>query len=96
MRRRNRWRHWLRVVRLRTMAARLGAKLVTEDEEGVVVRLVEGLTFDDRAHRTTLPPGVTVGRSMLRVDPRRVRGDWLDTLEEALQALGESAAAAPV
>ena len=86
----------LRVVRLRTMAARLGAKLVTEDEEGVVVRLVAGLTFDDRAHRTTLPPGVTVGRSMLRVDPRRVRGDWLDTLEEALQALGESAAAAPV
>ena len=86
----------LRVVRLRTLAARLGAKLVTEDEEGVVVRLAAGITFDERAHRTALPPGVTVGRSMLRLDPRRVRGDWLDTLEGALEALGESAAAAPV
>ena len=84
----------LRTVRLRCLAARLGAASLQYDGQRVVLQLAEGLTFDGAARRASLPPGARLGRTQLRVETRgdgtAARADWLDTVEQALVALGDA------
>ncbi len=82
----------LRVVRLRTLAARLGATSLHRDGDRVVLQLAEGLTFDETARRLPLPDGAQVGRAQLRLDTRLVPGDWLEALDEALLRLARARA----
>ena len=88
----------LRTVRLRCLAARLGAVSLQYDGQRVVLQLAEGLTFGDAARRAALPPGARLGRTQLRVETRGEgaagRADWLDTVEAALVALGNTATGA--
>ncbi|MDE2640904.1 MAG: helicase-related protein, partial [Chloroflexota bacterium] len=85
----------LRTVRLRCLAARLGAVSLQYDGQRVVLQLAEGLTFGDAARRAALPPGARLGRTQLRVETRGEgaagRADWLDTVEAALVALDNTA-----
>jgi len=80
----------LRAVRLRTLAARLGAESLQYDGERIVMQLVDGLTFNWEARRVALPDGATLGRTQLRVPTRGRSDDWLDAVEEALVALGDA------
>ena len=84
----------LRTVRLRCLAARVGAASLQYDGQRVVLQLAEGLTFDGAARRASLPPGARLGRTQLRVETRgdgtAARADWLDTVEQALVALGDA------
>ena len=57
----------LRVVRLRTLAARLGATSLHRDGDRVVLQLAEGLTFDETARRLPLQ---TAPRSAAPAAPR--------------------------
>jgi transcription-repair coupling factor (superfamily II helicase) len=82
----------LRTVRLRTLAAQIGAESLQYDGERIVLQLAEGLTFDHRARYAPLPEGATVGRSQLRLETHGLRHDWLDALEEALLCLAEALA----
>ena len=80
----------LRTMRLRTLAARLGAESLQYDGERIVLQLAEGLTFDRRAHALPLPEGASLGRTQLRVLTRERRDDWLDAVEQALVVLGDA------
>jgi len=77
----------LRTVRLRSLAARLGAKSLQSEESLIVMRLAEGLTFDEQAQRCPMPDGVAVGRTLLRYRLRRNGPDWMDVIEDALERL---------
>ena len=85
----------LRTVRLRTLAARIGAESLQYDGERIVLQLAEGLTFGRELRYVPLPEGAILGRSQLRVATRSAniragREDWLDTVEQALVALGNA------
>ncbi|MEE9277405.1 MAG: transcription-repair coupling factor [Dehalococcoidia bacterium] len=81
----------LRTVRLRTLAARLGAESLQREEDTIVLRLAEGLSFDSETRRAALPDGVADGvevtRRTLRLDLRGSEPEWLDRLESALDGL---------
>ena len=86
-------RNLLAAVRLRALAARLGAESLAREEDVIAMRLAEGLTFDRDRWRGALPDGVTVGRTLLRLDMRRLGDRWLEVLEQTLSTLAQDATA---
>ena len=61
--------HLLDSVRLRCLAARIGAVSVQHEEDAIVVRLADGLAFSEAQRRLPVAAGVTVGRRLLRYRP---------------------------
>ena len=82
-------------LRLRCRAARLGAVSVQHEDDQIVVRLADGLTFSEAQRRLPVGAGVEIGRQRLRYRPpggRTLaqalrRPDWSAPLLEALDAL---------
>ena len=67
----------LRTVRLRNLAARLGAESLQSEEGLIVMRLAEGLTFGERERRCPMPDGVSIGPHPAALPPaphRRLDG----------------------
>ena len=85
----------LRIVRLRARAALLGAEAIQREEDMIAVRLPEGLSFDAYQPLPPLPPGVQIGRRLLRLDLRSAEDRWLDVLEDVLQHLTHDLEPAP-
>jgi transcription-repair coupling factor (superfamily II helicase) len=79
----------LQMVRLRCLAARLGAESLQTEEQAIVLRLVEGLTFPNESRVEQLPEGFSVGRTLLKFQPRRGQDDWLEALGAGLEQLGD-------
>ena len=77
----------LRTVRLRSLAARLGAESLQSEEGLIVLRLAKGLTFGTREQSCPMPDGVSVGRTLMRYRPRRADPNWMDVIEDALERL---------
>ena len=84
----------LRMVRLRGLAARLGAESLLSMEGYLVLRLAEGLQFNDRQRNLALPGSFSVGRTIMRYRPARDESDWMDVLEDSLTRLQEASEAA--
>ena len=80
----------LRIVRLRARAALLGAEAIQREEDTIAVRLPEGLSFGVYQPLPPLPPGVQVGRRLLRLDFRAAEDRWLAILEDVLQRLTQN------
>ena len=88
-------------VRIRTLAANLGATSLAREENAFVLRLTAGIR-PPPLPPTALPPGVAIGRTLIRFQPRALGDDWLSALEAALRTLlrlhpdGSTQPAAPV
>jgi transcription-repair coupling factor (superfamily II helicase) len=76
----------LRAVRIRTLAARLGAEAVQSEEDTIAVRLTDGLSFQAFNRPDGLPDGVRVGTRLLQFEKRQHGDAWLDVLEQILEA----------
>ena len=87
----------LESVRLRCFAAQLGAVSVQHEDDAIVVRLADGLTFTTAQHAASLPPTIQLGQRLLRYHPPGPRSQPLaqtlrqpnstTPLKEALQTL---------
>ncbi len=86
----------LEAVRLRALAARLGAESVAQEEAQIVVRLHEGRRFDIGRWQRRLPDGVRMGPTTLRFDLPRLGEGWLPIMQQVLRQLAEADAAIPV
>ena len=73
-------------VRIRTLAASLGATSLAREENAFVLRLAAGIR-PPNLPPSALPPGVEIGRTLIRFQPRALGDDWLPALEAALRAL---------
>ncbi|MBI1886255.1 MAG: transcription-repair coupling factor, partial [Chloroflexi bacterium] len=83
----------LEVVRLRVLAERAGVQAIASEDGQVVVRLKEGLVVPREALAGRVPPGVQMGRTLLRLD-RSAAGDrWREALRETVEALAAAAVA---
>ena len=82
-------------VRLRCLAARIGAVSVQHEGEAIVVRLADGLEFSEAQRRIAAGSGVEIGRRLLRYRPSRAQPlaaalrqpNWSAPLADALKAL---------
>ena len=77
----------LRLVRLRTLAAQLGAESLQREEDWIALRLPEGMQFHEAVRRASMPVAVQVGQRRLRFDLRHCKEPWLDVLERLLEQL---------
>ncbi|HJN91193.1 MAG TPA: helicase-related protein, partial [Dehalococcoidia bacterium] len=77
----------LQMVRLRCISARLGAESLQTEEQAIVLRLAQGLTFANATRVGPLPEGFSVGRTLVKFQPRRGQDNWLQALEAGLDQL---------
>ncbi len=90
--------HLLDSLRLRCLAARIGAASVQHEDDSVVVRLVDGISFSEAHRRLPVAPTINIGRRLLRYRPpttqplhRTLRDpNWHDDLTDALNAVANA------
>lgn len=92
-------RQLLDSVRLRCLAARIGAVSVQHEGEAIVVRLADGLEFSAAQRGIAAGSGVEIGRRLLRYRPARAQPlaaalrqpNWSAPLAAALDSLAAQA-----
>ena len=90
--------HLLDSLRLRCLAARIGAASVQHEDDSVVVRLIDGISFSEAHRRLPVAPTINIGRRLLRYRPpttqplhRTLRDpNWHNDLTDALNAVANA------
>jgi transcription-repair coupling factor (superfamily II helicase) len=74
-------------VRIKGLAAKAGIESITTEEGQIILRRFGGLPFDARRFTAALGEGITVGRTMVRIDYGKVKGKWKKVVEGVIKAL---------
>jgi transcription-repair coupling factor (superfamily II helicase) len=72
------------VVRIKALAARAGIETVTTEEGNITLRRFEGLPFDAEKLKPVIRDGVTVGRTLIKIDYIKLGRTWKRVLEEVI------------
>ena len=80
-------RNLLFVILLRALAARAGVQAILTEEGQAVLRLKEGSLVPKQALESRVPKGVSLGRTLVRVE---LGEGWRTRLQETLEALAEA------
>ena len=78
----------LYAVKIKVMAARAGIESVYTEEGQITLRLLEGMQFTRQQREISLPEGVKMGTSQLRLNLKRLSGEWQEVLEEVVRRVG--------
>ncbi|HEX78588.1 MAG TPA: transcription-repair coupling factor, partial [Dehalococcoidia bacterium] len=78
----------LYAVRIKLLAIRAGIESIATEEGRIVLRLFEGMHFDKEKVEAVLGSGVKFGLKQIRIDYRRIGGEWQKVLENLLIRLG--------
>ncbi|MBA7651536.1 Transcription-repair-coupling factor [subsurface metagenome] len=74
----------LYAVRIKSLAAKSGIESIATEQGQIIIRRFQGLHFDKQPLEP-LPDGIKIGLTQLRLNPRRLGGEWQEVLEEVLQ-----------
>jgi transcription-repair coupling factor (superfamily II helicase) len=77
----------LYAVRIKGLAARAGIESVSTEEGFIILRRFQGLPFDRDKLAPVLSEEVYVGRTLIRLDYKKLRSKWQKTLEGVLKTL---------
>jgi len=80
-------RNLLFVILLRALAARAGVEAILTEEGRAVLRLKDGSLVPKEALESHVPKGVSLGRTLVRVE---LGEGWRNRLQETLEALAEA------
>jgi transcription-repair coupling factor (superfamily II helicase) len=80
-------RSLLFVILLRALAARAGVEAILTEEGRAVLRLKDGSLVPKEALESRVPKGVSLGRTLVRVE---LGEGWRVRLQETLEALAEA------
>ena len=74
-------------VNIKIKAGRAGVKSIVSEDERIVVRLVDGLQLEKQ--KTALLPkaGITMGRTQLNIEYKKLGKDWVKSLEQILDII---------
>ena len=75
----------LYAVRIKSLAAKAGIESIATEQGQIIIRRFQGLHFDKQPLEPTLKDGIKLGITQLRLNPRRLGGEWQEVLEEVLQ-----------
>jgi transcription-repair coupling factor (superfamily II helicase) len=77
----------LYAVKIKGLAAGASIESVSTEEGFITLRRFRGIPFDGEKLAHALPKEVYVGRTLIRIDCKKLRSKWKSTLEEVLKAL---------
>jgi len=77
----------LYAVRIKILAARAGIESVTTEDGQIILRRFQGMGFDKQKLEPVLKDGIKVGITQLRLNPKRLGGEWRKVLEEVVKAV---------
>ena len=77
----------LYTVKIKILAARAGIESISSEHGQIIIRLFEGLQFDRQQLKPILRDGIKLGFSQLRLNPKRLGGEWQKVLEEVLRRI---------
>ncbi len=60
---------------------------VFTDDGQIILRLFEGMQFNKQKLEPLLKDGIKVGITQLRLNPKRLGGDWQQVLEEVVKRI---------
>jgi transcription-repair coupling factor (superfamily II helicase) len=77
----------LYAVKIKGLAARAGIESISTEEGFIILRRFQGLPFDKDKLDPVLSDEIYVGRTLIRVDYKKLKSKWQRTLEGVLKAL---------
>ena len=81
-------RNLLYALRIKILAARAGIESIATEDSRIVLRLFEGMRFDKQKLESLVRDGVAVGLTQIRLNPKRLGGEWQQALEEVVKTIG--------
>ncbi len=76
----------LYAVRIKGLAARAGIESISTEEGQITLRRFQGLPFN-ASNLSPLPQEVHVGHTQIRINYKKLRGEWKGVLEGVLKAI---------
>jgi transcription-repair coupling factor (superfamily II helicase) len=77
----------LYAVKIKLLAAKAGIESITTEDGQIIIRRFQGMGFDRQKLEPVLKDGVKVGITQLRLNPKRLGGEWKEVLEEVLKEI---------
>ncbi len=77
----------LYAVKIKVLAAKAGIESITTEEGYIVIRRFRGVPFNAQRFVQSLAEGVTVGRTQIRIDYKKIGKGWRNTLERVISGL---------
>jgi transcription-repair coupling factor (superfamily II helicase) len=74
----------LYAVKIKILAAKAGIESISTEDGQIVLRLFEGMQFSKQQLEPFSKDGIKVGSTQLRLNPKRLGGEWQGVLEEVL------------
>jgi transcription-repair coupling factor (superfamily II helicase) len=74
-------------VRIKALAARAGIETISTEEGNIVLRRFEGLPFNTEKFLQAVTAGVTVGRTQIRINYKKLGREWKKVLEGIIGGL---------
>ncbi len=80
-------RNLLYALRIKILASKAGIESISTEDRQIVLRRFQGMHFD-RQKLEPVRDGIKVGITQLRLNPKRLGGEWQEVLEEVLRRVG--------
>ena len=77
----------LYAVKIKVLAAKAGIESITTEEGYIIIRRFQGNPFNAQKFMQSLADGVTVGRTQIRIDYKKIGKGWRNTLEGLIKGL---------
>jgi len=74
-------------VRIKGLAARAGIESVATEEREIILRRFRGLPFDKEKLESVIEDGITVGRTQIKIDYKKLGRAWKRVLEEVIKGV---------
>ncbi|MFA5309284.1 MAG: transcription-repair coupling factor [Dehalococcoidales bacterium] len=77
----------LYAVRIKGLAVKAGIESISTEEDHIILRRFQGLPFNARKFVASLTEDVTIGRTQIRIDYKKIGKGWRNTLEGIIKGL---------
>ncbi|MES0328843.1 MAG: TRCF domain-containing protein, partial [Dehalococcoidales bacterium] len=78
----------LYAVKIKVLGARAGVESITSEAGQILLQLLPGLELDRKKLEPVLKDGIKAGRRQMRLDSKRLGGEWRKVLEDILGEMG--------
>ncbi len=78
----------LYAVKIKTLAGKAGIESISTEEGQIILRLFDGLQFDKQKLEPLSKDGIKVGLTQLRLNLKRLGGEWQQVLEKVVRRMG--------
>jgi transcription-repair coupling factor (superfamily II helicase) len=77
----------LYAVKIKGLGAKARIESITTEEDYIILRRFTGLPFDAQKFVASLVDGVTIGHTQIRIDLKKLKGEWKKVLEKVIKGL---------